>query len=132
MKEITKKDELEELERSLNFLAIKNRFWVRPNNNFREELRLREITRKKINEIEKLETEIKEMKRLRIKAIELKSFKLLSALNMEKGFEIKEIKELEIKLEKLKIPTTVISTIKKSIISEEYMHPILRHRRYCA
>lgn len=40
--EIKKIDELEQLEKSLNFLAIKNRFWVRPNNP-REELRLREI-----------------------------------------------------------------------------------------
>ena len=57
MEEITKKElkesgirklhELKELERSLNFLAIKKRFWGR-RNNFREELRQREITRKMI------------------------------------------------------------------------------------
>lgn len=62
--EITKKDELEELERSLVFLAITNRLQGR-RNNFREELGLREITRKKINKIDKLEKEIKEMKRLK-------------------------------------------------------------------
>ena len=46
---------------------------------------------------------------------------------MEKRFEIEEIMEIEIKQEKLPIPTTVINTIK--IILEEYMHHILRHRR---
>ena len=129
--EIKKMDELNKLDRSLNFSAIKNRFW-RKSNNFREELRLREITRKKMKEIQKLKAEIKEMKRLRIETIELKSSKLLGDLNLKKGFEIEEIIEIEIKLEKLKIPTTVINTIKKSIISEEYMHHILRHRKYCA
>ena len=71
-------DELEELERSLKFLALKNRFWGR-SNNLREESRLREITRNKINEIVKSKIEIK---RLKIKTIELKSSKLLTDLNM--------------------------------------------------
>ena len=44
--EIRKINVLEKLERSLNFLAIKNKFWGR-SNNFNEELRLREITGKK-------------------------------------------------------------------------------------
>ena len=38
--------------------------------------------------------------------IEDKSSKLLGDLNMEKRIEIEEIKEIEIKLEKLKIPKT--------------------------
>ena len=101
-------------------------------NKFREVLRLRKIKRKKINGIEKLETEIKKVEGLKLKAIELKSSKLLSYLNMEKGFEIEGIMETGMKLEKLKVPITVINTIKKSIISEKYMHRILGHRRYCA
>ena len=117
-------DELEELERSLNFAAMKIRFRGKPNN-FREELRLKEITRKRMNEIKK---EIKEMKRLKIK---LKSFKLLSDLNIEKGIEIEKIMEIEIKLEKLKMPMTMINTIKKSVISEKYMHQISSQRIYC-
>ena len=44
------------------------------------------------------------MKRLKIKAMELKSFKLSSDLNVEKWFEIEEIKEIEIKLERLEVP----------------------------
>ena len=117
-------DELEELERSLNFAAMKIRFWGKPNN-FREELRLKEITRKRMNEIKK---EIKEMKRLKIK---LKSFKLLSDLNIEKGIEIEKIMEKEIKLERLKMPMAMINTIKKSVISEKYMHQISSQRIYC-
>ena len=54
------------------------------------------------------------MKELEIKAIEFKSPKLLSDLNMEKGTEIEEIKEIEIKLEKLKIPKTIFNTVKKN------------------
>lgn len=51
---------------------------------------------------------------------------------MEKGFEIEKTMQVEMKLEKLKLPTTVINPIKKSIVSEECMPDILRHRRYCA
>lgn len=72
------------------------------------------------------------MKRLQTKAIEIKSSKLLGDLNMEKGFETEERKELKIKLDRLKIPQTIVNTIKKLITSEKYMHHILRHRRYCA
>ena len=85
-----------------------------------------------MNEIERLETEIKEKEELKIEAIEPKSSTLLSNLNMEKGIEIEGIKEIEIKLKKLKIPKTIAYTIKKSIISEKYFYDILRYRRYCA
>ena len=40
--------------------------------------------------------------------IEYKSSKLLGGLDMEKRIKIEEIKEIEIKLEKLKIPETII------------------------
>ena len=40
--------------------------------------------------------------------IEYKSSKLLGDLDMEKRIKIEEIKEIEIKLEKLKIPETII------------------------
>ena len=39
---------------------------------------------------------------------------------MEKGFEIEEIKVIEIKIERLKIPKTIVDTIKKLIISDLY------------
>ena len=64
-------------------------------------MKLGKITRKKINEIEGLETEIKEMEGLGIETIE---DKLLDDSNMEKGLEINEIKKIEIKLQELIIP----------------------------
>ena len=103
----------------MKFVAIKNRYSGRPNN-IKEELKLRNITRKNINEIDRLETEIKEMKELKIEMIEHKSSRLLEDLNMEKGIEIQEIKEIEIKLGKLKIPKTIVSTTEKLIISGKY------------
>ena len=94
-----KMDELDEQESKLNFGTIKNKFWEIPNS-IKEELKLRKITRKKVNEIEGLETEIKKMKRLEIKTIENKLF---NDLNIEKSIEIDEIKKVEIKLEELKM-----------------------------
>lgn len=81
---------MEDLDRSLNCVELNKRFSRRPNS-INKQLKLREITRKFINEIEKLETEIKVIKELKAEAIELKSSKLLSDLNVEKGIEIEEI-----------------------------------------
>ena len=127
IKEITKKelkkleiitiDELEELERKSNFAAMKKRFWKIPNS-IKEKVKLREITRKKIIEIETLETKIKEMKELEIVMIEDKSSKLLRDLNIEKEVEIERIRKIEIKLEKLKIPKTIVDAITESVISK--------------
>ena len=64
--------------------------------------------------------------------IKLKGSKLLGNLNIEKGIKIEEIKEIEMELEKLKIPKTIVDTIKKLIISEKYFGRILRQRKYCA
>ena len=76
----------------MSFVATKNRFLGRPNN-------FREIAREKIYEMETLKREIK---RLKIETIKLESSKLLTDLNMEKGVEIEEIKEIETTLRKLK------------------------------
>ena len=70
------------------------------------------------------------MKESKIEAIELKSSKLLSDLNVEKGIEIEEIKEIEIELEILKIRKTIVNTIRKLIISEKYFYHNLRHRSF--
>ena len=72
------------------------------------------------------------MKKLKREMIEYKSSKLLGDLNMEKEIKIEEIKEIEIKLEELKIPKTIVSTIKKSIIPEKHLCHILRYKKYCA
>lgn len=53
--------------------------------------------------MERLETETKEVEKLKIEMIECKSFNLIDDLNIEKEFEIEKIKEKEIKLEKLKM-----------------------------
>ena len=92
---------------------MKNKFSERPDN-IKEELKLRKTTRKNINEVEKLETEIKEMKNMKTEMIEYKSYKLLGDLNMEKGIETEEIKEIEIKLAELKIPKTVVNKFQKT------------------
>ena len=94
LKELETK-KIEELERNLYFVVIKNRFCGRPNS-IEEELKVRKITRKKKKD--KLKTEIKDMKKLKIEMVEYKSSKLLDDLNMEKAFEIDRIKEIEINL----------------------------------
>ena len=98
--EMKKIDELEGLGETLNFAAIKKKF-LGGLNSIKEKLKLRKITRKKILEIGRLETEIKEIEGLGIETIE---DKLLTDVNIEKGFEIDEIKKIEIKLEELKLP----------------------------
>ena len=47
---------------------------------------------------------------------------------MKKGIEIDRMNEIEIKLEKLKMPKSIINTIKKVIISKKYLCHILRHK----
>ena len=83
----------------INFAAIKNRFWEGPNS-IKEELRLRKLNRKKVNDLDKLETEIKEMGESKIEIIEDKRSKLLGDLNMEEGFEIEGMKNIETKIPK--------------------------------
>ena len=58
--------------------------------------------------------------------MECKSSKLLGDLNMEKGIEKEEIKEIELKLEKLKIPKIIINAIRKLVIPEKYLYYILK------
>ena len=58
--------------------------------------------------------------------MEYKSSKLLVDLNMEKRTEKEEIKEIELKLEKLKIPKIIINAIRKLVIPEKYLYYILK------
>ena len=51
---------------------------------------------------------------------------------MEKGIKIQRKKEIEIKLEKLKIPKNIIDTIRESIILKKCLYHILRYKKYCA
>ena len=66
------------------------------------------------------------MERLKIEMIECKISKSLKDLNIEKGIEIGEIKETDIKLKKLKIP----KTITKLVTPEKYLQQILRHKLF--
>ena len=50
---------------------------------------------------------------------------------MEKGIEIERIKKIEMKLEKLKVSKTIVNAVRKLVISEKYLHYILRHKKYC-
>ena len=69
------------------------------------------------------------MERLKIEAIEYKNSKLIWDLNIEKGFEIERIKEIEIKLRRLKAPKTLVNAFKKPIILEVYLYHILKHKK---
>ena len=109
-----------------NFAAIKKKFWGRKNN-IEEELKLRKIARKKRDEIERLETEIKQTEGPVIETMKDES---LNGLNMEKEIEIDEIKKIETKIEEINIPK-IDNTIRESIIPEEHLYHISRQKKYC-
>ena len=78
-----------------------------------EAIELRKITRKRINKIKRLKTQIEEIKEIEIEATEYNGLELLYDLNREKGLIIEETNKIEAKMEKLKIPKRVIDIIKK-------------------
>ena len=59
------------------------------------------------------------MEELKIKMIEDKSSKLFGDLNMEKGFEIETIKKIEIKIEKLKFPKTILMQLQNQLFKKK-------------
>ena len=89
MKEFEIKKKFDELEGS----EIKLNFAGRGPNSIEEELKLRKVARKRINEIGRIQTETKELGELEIETIE---DNLLNDLNMEKGIGIEEVKKIEI------------------------------------
>ena len=44
---------------------------------------------------------------------------------------MKEMEKIEIKLEKIKIPKTIVDAITESVISKKYLYHILGHKKYC-
>ena len=113
---IEKNDEFKKLDENLRFRRIRNKFQGRSDSSDEEEkIELREITRKKINGIDKLEKGIKQVEELNIEG-ESKTTKLLMDLYSEKGCVIDEMIVIEIKLEKLKIPKTTINAIKNQLL----------------
>ena len=95
-------EKTEELERELRFLTIKNRSF-RNLSDYEEEKEIKKATRKAMQEIDKFETKIKNIRELIIDTIEHDYNKLINNLNIEKRLEIERIKEIEIKLEKIKL-----------------------------
>ena len=72
-------------------------------NDFKEEKEAKKLTRKVVEEIDKFETKIKNIRELIIDTIEHDYDKLINDLNIEKGLEIERIKKIETKLEKIKL-----------------------------
>ena len=90
------------LQGNLKFGTLKKRFWG-ISNSIEEEIELKKQAIKKIDNIERLKTEVEEFK----------SVKLLQDLNYEKDAEIDEIRRIEIRLKALRISKTIINAFKK-------------------
>lgn len=69
---------------------------------YEEKKAARKITRKNMKAIDGHKTQINKTSESKIEIIENTSSKLMSGLCLEKGFKIKRIRKIEIKLEKLK------------------------------
>ena len=69
---------------------------------YEEKKAARKITRKNMKAIDGYKTQINKTSESKIEIIENTSSKLMSGLCLEKGFKIKRIRKIEIKLEKLK------------------------------
>ena len=98
------------LQGNLKFGTLKKRFWG-ISNSIEEEIELKKQATKKIDNIERLKTEVEEW--------EFKSVKLLQDLNYEKDAEIAEIRRIEIRLKALRISKRIINAFKKLIIPKE-------------
>ena len=122
----------EKLKWKLRFLTIKNWSFFRNLSDYEEEKGSKKATRKVMEEIYKFETKVKNIRELIIATIKHDYDKLTNDLNIENKIEIERIKKIEMKLEKIKLSKTIADTIKKSIVSEKYLHHISTHRRYCA
>ena len=81
-----------------------------------------------MEEIDKFKKKMKNINELIIDTMEHDFDKLIYDFNIGKWLEIERIKEIEIKLEKIKLSITIADTTKKSVISEKCLHHILRQR----
>ena len=91
---------MELLHENLRLVTLRNRFQGSLNR-IKAEIGLREQTRKKTDNIERLKTEVEEW--------EFENIKLLQDLNNEKSAEIFEIIRIEKRLEALKTSKTIIN-----------------------
>ena len=80
--------------------------------------------------MERLEIEIKQIEELKTKTTEYKISKSLYDLNFERGREIDEMMEIEVKPEELKVPITRINVVKELMIPEKYLYHTLQLKKY--
>ena len=80
--------------------------------------------------MERLEIEIKQIEELKTKTTEYKISKSLYDLNFERGREIDEMMEIEVKPEELKVPITRITVVKELMIPEKYLYHTLQLKKY--
>ena len=84
-----------------------------------------------MEEIDKFETKIKNLRELITDTIEHDYEKVINDLNIEKELETKN-RENRNKTREKKLSKTIADTIRKSVISENFLHQPSIHRRYCA
>ena len=108
------------LKEELRIVTLRSRFLGRPSK-IEEEIDLKRQTKKKIDNIEKLQEKFKEW--------EFKSLKILQDLNYEKNDEIVEIAKMELKSQRLGISKKLINFYKKSIIPKKHLHLVLQARK---
>ena len=71
------------------------------------------MTRKCVKEIDEFKTKTKEIEKLIIGTTEYDSSKLITHLDFKEKIIIKEIKRIEIKLKKVRVPERILDTIKR-------------------
>ena len=67
---------------------------------------------------------------MKTKTTEYKISKSLYDLNFERGREIDEMMEIEVKPEELKVPITRINVVKELMIPEKYLYHTLQLKKY--
>ena len=91
---------------------------MRRPNSIREEMKFQKISKK-----DKWDREVRDRnkrdKRIKNKDDRCRSSKLLGDLSNKKGTERDEIKEIEIKLEKITMLQKIVNTIKRLVIPEK-------------
>ena len=105
-----KEDKEEEQECELQFLEAKSLLFGEFDG-YKKEKKVRK-GEKIIKEIDTIKTKREEIEKLIIKTIEHDSFKHLIDLDVEEKVIVKEMKDIEIKLKKVKVPERIFDTIK--------------------
>ena len=107
-------DQFEKLVENLRIRMLRNRFLERPNN-IEKEIKLRNVIRKMINEMDRLKTELKKKEEFK-KMEEFKTNELFLDLDYVRIDILDDVILIETKLENLGISKAPINAIKKSIV----------------